>query len=303
MVFAFQRADLDVADNVRRTAREEFDLAIAEVGETGFEVHDTVRNVRRRLKRIRSLLRLIRPVLPDYAAENAALRDIGAEVSALRDARALVEAAERLGRASDPALAASIGRWRRHLMGRAAGLEADLDREVFLLDLRTKLREARVRSELWELTGTGRRSIVPGVTAAYRKARRGYRVAARSPEDDELFHEWRKHLKHHLGHLKLLRDLTPAFALERRRRMSRLATILGDIQNLCVLRDALPEAPEAQDQIGAALAGQLAKERRRALRAGKRLFREKPRVIRHRWHVYFEDWRSAQKLLHGASER
>ena len=66
MVFAFDRPDLDVGDNVRHAARGEYDQAIAEVSETDFEVHDTIRNVRRRLKRIRSLLRLIRPVFPQF---------------------------------------------------------------------------------------------------------------------------------------------------------------------------------------------------------------------------------------------
>lgn len=296
MVFAFHAFDLDVADNARLAAREEFDLAIAEVGETGFEVHDTVRNVRRRLKRIRSLVRLIRPVLSDYAAENAALRDLGAEVSDLRDARALVEAVERLSRTAPPGLAGPLARWRSALISQVADFEVGLDRDAFLLDLRAKLREARVRSELWELSAIDETSIVPGMTETYRRARRGYRAAAAAPKNDDLFHEWRKDLKHHLGHLKLLRDLMPPFATERRRRLGKLALVLGEIQNLCVLRDALELAPEARDSLENALAAQLSKERKRALKAGRKLFREKPGVVRDRWRTYFEDWQFARRL-------
>ena len=70
VTFQFEHPDRPLGDNVRKAAKAEFDRAIAEISETGFEVHGTVRNVRRRLKRIRALLRLIRPVFPDYAREN-----------------------------------------------------------------------------------------------------------------------------------------------------------------------------------------------------------------------------------------
>jgi hypothetical protein len=296
MVFAFDRPDLDIGDNARRAARAELDLAIAEVGETGFEVHDTVRNVRRRLKRVRSLLRLIRPVFPDFEAENAALRETGAEVAALRDARALVEAVDQLGRGAPPSLIVPIAHWRALLAARAADHESGLERETFLLELRGKLRDARVRSELWELTGTGTASIVPGLAATYSKARRSYRAAARAPDDDARFHEWRKWVKHHWGHLKLLRGLMPSFVDERRERAGRLATMLGDVQNLSILRAHLDSAPAEAGRVREELARRLERLRRRSLKAGKRLFDEPPKVVRRRWKAYFRDWRAARRL-------
>lgn len=297
IVFVFDRPDLNVGDNARRAVRAEFDQAIAEVGETGFEVHDTVRNVRRRLKRIRALLRMIRPVFKEFRAENAALRDIGGGISALRDARALVEAVDRLGRGVDPTLVSPVARWRAVLMAQAADREAGLDRDALLLELRTDLREARVRSELWELTTDGRRAIVPGLVATYRKARQGYRAAARASNDDVAFHEWRKQLKHHLGLLKLLRGLVPGFADRRRRRLAQLATLLGELQNLCVLQDHLETAPLDLDRLNDELCRQTARLRRRCLRLGKRLFADKPRKVRRRWRGYAGDWLEAEGLV------
>lgn len=299
MVFAFDRPDLDVAANVRRAAREEFDLAIAEVGETGFEVHGTIRNVRRRLKRIRSLLRLIRPVFDDYDSENAALRDFGAEVSDLRDTHALIEAADLLAPRAAPEVVGALVRVRTRLRARAAEHEASLERDAFLVDLRGRLREARVRSELWALKDGRPAVLVPGFVASYRKARAMFRQVEQHSDDDLLFHEWRKAVKYHWGHLKLLRDLVPPFADGRRRLAGRISSWLGDHQNLCVLRDHLELAGADRALIAAEIEDRNKGLRKKALRAGELLFAERPGAVRRRWADYCADWAASQHLGDG----
>jgi hypothetical protein len=303
LVFRFEHADWPVDDNVRRAARNEFDSAIAEVAETGFEVHSTVRNVRRRLKRVRAILRLIRPVFAGYAEENAQLRDTGAEFSALRDAMALVEAVDLLAATAGEDQRDALDRIRQVLARRAALQEASLDRETFLTSLRVKLREARVRSELWTLRSAGRKALVPGLVATYRRARDAFEVAHASPGSEAL-HEWRKHAKHHLAHLSLLRDLAPAFADGRRKAMQKLARRLGNAQNLAVLDPALAEDSLAIDSADRTLARTLVehgsdKLRRKALAGGARLFEDKPDAVEARWSSYWDDWQGARKLRRG----
>jgi hypothetical protein len=300
VVFQFEHPDRPLGDNVRKAAKAEFDLAIAEVGETGFEVHGTVRNVRRRLKRVRSLLRLIRPVFADYANENSALRDICAEVRELRDAMALVEAADHLGRGVDGGLGLALDRLRHELANRAASREASLDREAFLADLRAKLRDARMRSELWELKGDGRAAVVPGFVDTYRRARRGMKEA-RTASEETAFHEWRKAVKHHAGQLSILRGLVPPFAHARLRRAKQLAITLGELQNLCVLRLAIGDDETLAKEADKALVDELcsieiAAARRRALRLGKPLFAESPRLVEARWEAYWLDWQAARRM-------
>jgi hypothetical protein len=300
VVFQFEHPERSLGDNVRKAAKAEFDRAIAEVSETGFEVHGTVRNVRRRLKRVRSLLRLIRPVFPDYASENKALRDIGAEVGELRDVMALVEAADLLahGREGDEAVA--LGLLRLELANRAAEREEELDREAFLTQLRTRLREARVRSEIWEFRNEGRAALVPGFVDTYRRARRDLKRAKDSGEEDD-FHAWRKTVKLHAGHLSVLRGLVPAFADGRLRRAKKLGVVLGDFQNLCVLRQALAEDPslaaEADRACIAPLAQAAAAElSRKALKLGAPLLAEAPRLVEARWEAYWLDWQAARRM-------
>jgi hypothetical protein len=300
VVFQFEHPERSLGDNVRKAAKAEFDRAMGEVSETGFEVHGTVRNVRRRLKRVRSLLRLIRPVFPDYSSENKALRDIGAEVSELRDVMALVEAADLLarGREGDDALA--LGLLRLELANRAAEREEQLDRDAFLTGLRSRLREARVRSEIWQLKDEGRATLVPGFVGTYRGARRKFkRVEASGDEKD--FHAWRKQVKHHAGHLSVLRGLVPAFADGRLRRAKKLAVLLGDFQNLCVLRQALADDPTLASEAdrsrimvlcGAAAGGYS----RKALKLAAPLLAEPPRLVTARWEAYWLDWQAARAM-------
>jgi hypothetical protein len=300
LVFRFEHADWPVDDNVRRAARNEFDSAIGEVAETGFEVHATVRNVRRRLKRVRAILRLIRPVFADYREENIRLRDTGAEFSSLRDAMALVEAVDLLALKAKGDEAIALERVRAALTKRAADSEGQLDRETFLTSLRSKLRDARVRSELWELKSTGRKALVPGVVEGYRRAREAFGVAEAAP-DSEALHELRKHVKYHLAHLSLLRDLAPAFADGRRKEMQKLARGLGDLQNLAVLDAVLVDDNVAFEDGDKSVARSLLerrvqKLRRKALAAGERLLGEKPDVVEARWSVYWDDWQAGRKL-------
>ena len=282
-----------VTDNVRAVAKAEFDRAIAEITETGFEVHETVRNVRRRLKRVRSIIRLIRPAFPNHVRENSLLRDTGAEVSELRDAAALVEAADRLSKGVNGEAGEALQALRQRLASRAAAEEAKLDRDAFLLGLRAKLREARVRSELWELKAGGAKAVVPGFVATYTKAREGRRAAAKSPSNEHL-HEWRKTVKFHWAQLGLLRRFAPEFAEARREQAKRLAETLGDHHNLCVLRAAL--ADEEEIAIGPLIDAELGKLGKRALKLGRGLFAETPEEVERRWRATFADWEAVGRL-------
>jgi hypothetical protein len=300
VVFQFEHPDRPLGENVRKAAKAELDRAIADVGETGFEVHGTVRNVRRRLKRVRSLLRLVRPVLTNYANENSALRHICAEVRELRDAMALVEAVDQLGRGLEGGPGLTLDRLRHEFANRAASREAQLNREAFLTDLRVRLREARVRAELWELKGDARAALVPGFVDTYCRARSGLK-RARTSREVIAFHEWRKAVKHHASQLSVLRGLVPPFADARLRRAKRLAITLGELQNLCVLRQAISDDETLANLADGAVVDDLcctkiAAASRRALRLGKPLFAEPPRLVETRWEAYWLDWQAARRM-------
>src|SRR3954454_12297771 len=78
----------EIADSVRRTAREQLEAAAAQLEQGDEDPAAAVHGARKRLKKTRALVRLARPALPraSYREENRALRDRGRALSAARDA-------------------------------------------------------------------------------------------------------------------------------------------------------------------------------------------------------------------------
>ncbi len=106
--------------------------------------------------------------------------------------------------------------------------------------------------------------------------------AARKEQTAESFHEWRKRVKDHWYHVRLLESAWTDLLRAREGSLKNLETWLGDDHNLVVLCAKLNESPdsfgEAADiQLFLALSTQYQKElRENALSLGERLYEEKP---------------------------
>ncbi len=71
MGFRLQRGEA-VNEGVRRIAGEQLEKAIAEIQNTELDRHEAVHQVRKRFKKIRGLIRLVRPAFEEtYDRENA----------------------------------------------------------------------------------------------------------------------------------------------------------------------------------------------------------------------------------------
>ena len=93
MGYRFER-DETVGDAFRRIARAQSDKALDEVGSAAANPadEDAIHDCRKRCKKLRGLIRLVRPALDQatYRAANEAFRDAARELSGLRDAQALL---------------------------------------------------------------------------------------------------------------------------------------------------------------------------------------------------------------------
>ena len=206
---------------VRRAAAAQFDHALAALtrGDAG-AAHET----RKVCKKLRSLLRLIRPLLGrGYLAENARLRDTGRALSRGREALVLVETADRLFGADaglEP-LARCIREWPRP------------ETAVPFQDARQLLETGRQNAGGWPLRRLSAGNLMIGLLAGYRRARRAYQQARRSPTPLAL-HEWRKQAKYHGYQAALLSRLWPD-ARTRINRLKKLSDLLGEHHDLHVL--------------------------------------------------------------------
>ena len=101
MGYAFD-GDESVTDAVRRITDEQVERAVSALEQV--EDHDleaTVHDCRKRAKKLRGLLRLVRPALGKaYGPANESFRDAGRELSAIRDAHATLATFDALHRAA-----------------------------------------------------------------------------------------------------------------------------------------------------------------------------------------------------------
>ena len=234
------RTHEDVQEGVRRIASEQIQKAIREIDDSTMDRHEVVHRLRKRCKKLRGLLRLVRPELEDvYASENAFFRDLSRELSFVRDSQALIEAWDRLAEASADVSSASVALVREyltHLREKVTGEDEDLNRR--LEPVRESLQQSLARVSTWTLRDGGFDAVEGGLMQNYRRARKAMRHAYEASAS-EFFHEWRKRVKYHWHHARLLRNISPRLMRPHRRMAAELGELLGQDHDLAVLKQRL----------------------------------------------------------------
>lgn len=300
MAYRITRTDASVAQAVRRIAGEQIDKAIADIDDQRGDRHETVHDVRKRCKKLRGLVRLIRPGFPSYADENAAYRDIGRLLSPLRDTGAMIEAYDDLTQAyADQIERPAFASIRRRLtMRRKDVSRGEIDER--LMEVRERLVDGKVRALRWTFDSKGAGPVWAGLAKTYGRGLEAMATARKSPTV-EVLHDWRKRVKYHGYHTRLLSPIWPYMMSGHQSAAGTLADLLGDHHDLDVLEATLKAEPEAfgqSDDIAVFLA--LLDRRRSELRTdafalGDRLFAEKPDAFAARWRSYWKAWRAETK--------
>ena len=155
-------------------------------------IHET----RKDLKKVRSLLRLARPCLPDdaYRRTNARLRAIARVLAGTRDDDVLIEVADALAERHAGVLPASAfealsARLAANAAARRAGA-GGAKRDATTRELEA----ADADVERWLLRRCDADALGRGTLRAYRRGRAAMRRAEREPITEHL-HEWRKRVK------------------------------------------------------------------------------------------------------------
>jgi len=294
-------ADESVEEGVRRIAREQTRKALEELGDPELDPHDVVHQVRKRCKKVRGLLRLVRPEFEtDYDGENTWYRDTSRGLSFVRDAQSVIECFDALmehnGDHVDRGAFAPI---REFLVERRALLAED--EEVLgerMEEARGRFEAAHERAMAWKLGESGFDAMADGIAKTYGRGRAAMAAAFDAP-DTEAFHGWRKRVKYHGYHMRLVRGMWDGPLQARRNECDALSDALGDDHDLSVFREIVLERPEdvGDEATIQALLGLVATRqvelRTRALAIGERLFAEKPKHLVRRLERYWDAWRRA----------
>ncbi|QDU38188.1 CHAD domain protein [Maioricimonas rarisocia] len=298
MSYRLERAE-SVSHGIRRIAIEQIEKAIGEIDDDTLSRHDAVHQVRKRFKKIRGLVRLVRPALGDqYEPINIWYRDAGRRLSEIRDATTMIECFDELAEsASDVIEDAVLQSIHNRLVDRRQRIEsASRPVEKTLDEIACALSEQRQQVDTWSLDDDGFDAIAGGLGKSFRRGRKTLNRAEQSPTDENL-HEWRKRVKYHWFHSRLLRNVWPEVLKARINEMDRLSDLLGDDHDLAVLHETMKTSPP--DDIGDAgvippLEGLIQQRRsdlqRQAFDVGRRVYADSAKRLTQHLGVWWDVW-------------
>jgi CHAD domain-containing protein len=245
------------------------------------------------MKKLRALLRLVRPVIGDatYREENARYRDAAKKLASAREAFAVLATFDDLvGRYADHVAPEAFSDLRRRLREHKQAGELGDDREIAT----ALLHDARERPLTWTLDEPDFALLAGGFRQSYARARRAFRRAYERGES-EAFHEWRKRSKAHWYHVRLLVPSWPGPLGALETELHRLSELLGDEHDLADLEAAISTLEDAELEHVTGVLRALLVRRREELRRdartlGERVFAERPAQIVRRFRACFSAW-------------
>jgi CHAD domain-containing protein len=274
--------DETVSDGIKRIIDTKVGRAITHI-DSDTDRHETVHEVRKRCKEVRAAIRLVRPVLPTYKQENVHYRDAARRISAIRDANAAIEtfddhlkpAIEARG-VLDEATLADV---RTLLVDRRDTMAAEQDIEQRLTDVRAELVDGRQRVADLPIATDGYDAVAGGLRKSYKRARNRMEEAYEDPEF-ERFHEWRKRIKYHRYHSRLLRRVWVGPMKSRRAELKKLSDVIGYENDLAEFASTMHDeelfAPETRETVDRLITAKRAEFHRQGRPLGERLFAEQP---------------------------
>ncbi|MFB6293886.1 MAG: CHAD domain-containing protein [Halonotius sp.] len=293
MEYTIQRGE-PVAAEIRRIIDGKVQQGIDHIDDD-IGQNKTVHEVRKRCKEVRAAARLVRPVLPNYSEVNAHYRDAARRISDIRDAHAAIETFDDH---IQPAIEdsrtlseAQIEDIRTTLVTRRDDMAASQDVSHRLDDVREDLVAGRERISDLPIATDGYDAVAGGLRKSYKRARNRMAEAYDDP-DFERFHEWRKRIKYHRYHSRLLRSIWIGPMKARRAELNTLSDVIGDENDLAEFAMMMNDEDLFDAETGQ-LIDRIIRGRRSALHRegrplGERLFAETPEQLIDRFGQYWE---------------
>jgi predicted DNA-binding protein len=285
--------DEPIGKGIRRVVREQIESAIKEIDDDDMSRDEAVHEVRKHCNKIRGALRLVRCSFEDYRGENIRYRDLARNLSALRDAHILHGLQrELLGNVADRTSRAGIAALDEALESHTGHGSKNVHEA--LGTVRVGLMAAHDEAGKWDIPGDGFEAIAGGLHKSYKRARNGLRRCRNDASTDNL-HDWRKRVKYHWHHLRLLTNTWSKVISARSVAGHHLSGLLGDDHDLAGYIDFLDVM---NDDVAAAVSKALRKHvdkhrealQRESLVIGARLFAEKPKRFVERFETYWNTW-------------
>ncbi len=282
------------AEGLRRIAREQAELALAAATATDRNTATRVHEVRKCTKKVRSLMRLVRPHLGDrFRVENSFLSDAARRLSASRDAAVLLATFDALVKKQPTDQKTEWAAPREVVVRRLSETAPAVDSKEQLAAVADEMRELLERIDEWTVGEPDFGAVGDGLTRSYRDGRNAMRTAFRSTDADD-WHEWRKRVKDHWYHVRLLRNAWKPVMKACEKELETLSDLLGEEHDLAVLDERVADLQDSPTEMTSRLREAIARRRenlRSAARPlGARVYAEKPKPLKKRFRHYWRTW-------------
>lgn len=298
MAYRFKH-DSSIEANVHRVVREQIETATHALT-SGEDLHAGIHDARKCFKKVRAVVRLVRPGLGDvYQQENRRFRDAGRTLSLVRDAEAMIETVDQLCdeqreqtnvEGFAPLRAALVAR-REELAGQQGELE---ERVASVLH---ELETAQQAITDWPALADEFATLAGGLKRSYKRGRNAMQRAYAQPDTDT-FHEWRKRVKYHWYHARLLRNVWRPLLQSYGAELKYLSKLLGDNHDLAVLHATLDAKPgllgnkRNRTKLRKLTQQQQERLRNEAWYLGRRIYAPRPKVLTHNLKQYWVTWQT-----------
>jgi hypothetical protein len=188
----------------------------------------------------------------------------------------------------------------RALAAHKTGLQHTPSHHKTLADAAGGLKRMRGEIEQASFPSDGYSALRAGFHEAFRRGRKALTRAEKEPSPENL-HEWRKRVKDHWYHVRLLQDAWEAVKPEYGKELEKLRKLeswLGDDHNLSQLRNELVSKPGAYgskeeiDQVVGIIDGRRKRLGRKALAKGRRIYSRRPRSVSGEMEDVWNAWKT-----------
>jgi CHAD domain-containing protein len=286
---------------VRRIARSQASRAIDVLTPppSPDDLTHAVHDVRKRCKKVRGVLRLVRPALGEQAFGNAdeTFRDAARTLSGSRDAHVLLATIDTVtAEAPDLITPDRVRSIRDELAEQAAvATTALIDDSDAIDEARRLLDRGRSQIDDWSLDASGWSAFGPGIEMTYSRGIEALAAVRKQPTPDR-FHELRKRAKYSWYQIRLITPCAPSLLKPLAREFDDLSERLGDAHDLAILRARLDADPDAFGgdalvrDVGIVADGLRERLERDSVTQARRLFAEKPKHYARRLGRYWQIW-------------
>jgi CHAD domain-containing protein len=230
-----------IDNEVRRLVDNQFELALATMRGVGSRQRDkATHHARRHIKKVRALMRLVRPSLGDwYGPANRRLRAASRLLAPIADGEAIVDTLGRLRRKFRGELPPQTFKAiRTALIQRETRTDRRVTSGRILRAVARSMSAVQRRARLWVFKPNGVRAVVPGLLRSLRRSRRAMASAQECPTGEH-YHQWRQRVKDLWLQVRLIEPCVGDQLADYERLLERLDGCLGEYHNCTLLMNVL----------------------------------------------------------------